>query len=1386
MKNTAKRLAGLSPAELSRLAKGRSGRAAGAISRRDRAETEPASSAQQRIWLAEQLTPNTSQYHIPLFIDLEGEVEPSIVGKSLAKLIERHESLRTVFVERDGEPFQVVRPPYDPALVLMDLSALDSTEAERFWLEKAQDFTQQPFHLETGPLFRAYLCRLDGVRSRLLLIMHHIIADGWSAGIIAAELRQLAARGGVDEELPELAIQYGDFAAWQREGLTAGKFNSQLEYWKAKLAGLPASPLPVSEPPSHRQVPRAGVRTFRVPADISDRVIGLGVQEHATPFMALLAAFKVLLFRHTGQSDIVVGAPVAGRNDPDLEKLVGCFVNPLVLRTDLSGDPQFGELVRRVRETTLEAYSNQDIPFERVIEAMQPDRASGQSPLFQVAFSLQNLPVFGMASEADTGIMLEQPKFALFLSLAPTQSGLAGVWEYDRNVIGNGDVECLTERFLILLEDIASRPVRISGLQLLDASELANANAAPILRAPPEHRRIDEMIGEQVNRDRNRVAVRTGDRALSYGELWTRSGNVATRIREAGITASSLVGVLIERSPEAVIALLGILRAGCAYVPVDPYYPPERVSLMLRPLAGVVATARQADAHIGQPNFPTILVDEERDALSAEPQVGSGMLPQETAYAIYTSGSTGRPKLASVSHEGLFNLLDWYIREFNLTDGERVLVITSLSFDLTQKNVLAPLMIGAEVQLSPPGPFDPLEVARFVGANRSTLINCTPSAIYTIADLGEQALTNLESLRLVVLGGEPIMTRRLLPFLRSRHFRAEFANSYGPTECTDVVSYHRLEGLERYLDRRVPIGRPISNVRLFVLDENLAHMPVGMEGELYIGGTAVGLGYVGDRALCARKFVPDPFSDEPGRLLYRTGDRAKRLADGAFDFLGRRDDQLKVRGFRVEPGEIEDKLLRHAAVRDAAVGSFSINGGEPRLAAFVVPQKDVGAPLLEFQEMVRAGNLEHESLHELPNGLLIAHRNRSETDFLYRELFEEQSYFKHGIELPVAPIIFDVGANIGLFGLAVVTLRPGARLFAFEPIPPIFQTLTANDRAYGLGMRLFDFGLAAKPGSAEFKHYPHASILSGRYADATEEREAVRSYLLAERDAGRAGDLTDLDLQDVLNQRLESEVFTCKLMRLSDVIRAEGVSHIDLLKVDVEKSERDVLAGVDTEHWRCIRQVVAEVHDVDDSLAWVVSLLERHGFEVTVDQDTSIAAAGMYNVYAKRVDAPIHSGDQAIARPRWAGPEKLKRTLRTHLAAHLPEPFVPGHFVFMDSLPVTPSGKVDRGALPKLAIDGFCRRAQYTAPRTDLEQELAGIWSEVLGLPRISVHDNFFDLGGHSLLATQVVARVRRSYNIDLALRTFFEHATIEGLSQAVVGAILDKEPDAVLPAETT
>jgi amino acid adenylation domain-containing protein/FkbM family methyltransferase len=1387
MKNAAEKLASLSPAELSRLAKGRKDRAAGTISRRARAEAEPASSAQQRIWLADRLTPNTSQYHVPLFVDLEGAVEPSIVEKSLAKLIERHESLRTVFVERDGEPFQVVHAPYEPTLELMDLSALDASQAEKVWLEKAQHVTRQPFQLDRGPLLRACLCRLDDVRSRLFLVMHHIISDGWSAGIIAAELRELTARGGADQGLPDLAIQYGDFAAWQRESLHSGKFNPQLEYWKAKLAGLPASPLPVSEPPSQKQAPRAGVKTFRIPAEIGDQVIGVGAQEHATPFMTLLAAFKVLLFRHTGQSDVVVGAPVAGRNDPDLEKLVGCFVNPLVLRTDLSGDPQFGELVRRVRETTLEAYSNQDIPFERLIETMQPERGSGQTPLFQVAFSLQNLPMFGAASEVDTGITLDQPKFALFLSLTPTQSGLAGVWEYDRNVIGDGDVESFTERFLILLEDIASRPVRISGLQILDPSDLAAANAAPVRRAAPQHRRIDEVIGEHVNRDRNRVAVRTGDRTLSYGELWTGSENVATRIREAGITAQSLVGVLIERSPEAVIAVLGILRAGCAYVPVDPHYPFERVILMLEPLAGVVTTASCEHAHIARLNVPTILLDEEANAPSEEPQAGTGAPSEAAAYAIYTSGSTGRPKLASVSQAGLINLLDWYIREFSLTEADRVLVVTSLSFDLTQKNMLAPLLIGAEVQMLRPGPFDPLEVARFVRAHRSTLINCTPSAIYAIADLGGQALENLESLRFVVLGGEPIMTRRLLPFLRSRYFRSEFANTYGPTECTDVVSCHRVEGLERYLDRRVPIGRPIPNVRLFVLDENLAHMPVGMEGELYIGGAAVGLGYVGDRTLCARKFVPDPFSDEPGRLLYRTGDRAKRLTDGSFDFLGRRDEQLKIRGFRVEPGEIEGTLLRHDAVREAAVGSFSINGGEPRLAAFVVPQNDVGAPLLEFQEMVRAGRLEHESLYELPNGLLIAHRNRSETDFLYRELFEEEGYFKHGIELPATPIIFDVGANIGLFGLAVAMSRPAARLFAFEPIPPIFQTLAANDRAYGLGMRLFDFGLAARPGSAEFRHYPYASILSGRYADAAEEREAVMSFLLTERDAGRAGDLTDLDLQDVLDQRLASEVFTCELKRLSDVMRAEGVSHIDLLKIDVEKSERDVFAGVDAEHWRCIRQVVAEVHDVDDNLAWVVGLLERHGFDVAVDQDTSIAAAGMHNVYAKRADAPTLSCDQVVAAPRWAGPEKIKRTLRAHLAAHLPEPFVPGHFVFMSRLPVTPSGKVDRSALPKLAIDGLYRRAQYTPPRTDLERALAGIWSGVLGLPRIGVHDNFFDLGGHSLLATQVVARVRRSYDIDLALRTFFEHATIEGLSRAVVAAIIEKEnaPEAVLAEET-
>ncbi len=929
----------------------------------------PLSFAQERLWFLDRLEPGGGLYNIGTAVRLVGRLDVAAFAAALGEIVRRHEALRTGFregrQELAGQPVQVVEAWSPLGLPVVDLSALSGepggareTAVRRLALEEAA----RDFDLARGRPLRATLARLqansanpadaaDGPEHVLLLTLHHIAADGGSVGIFVRELGALyeAFRAGRPSPLPELPIQYGDFAVWQRSWLSGAALAAQTAYWRQALGGGPTLELPTDRPRPAVRSPRGAHRGMALPPGLTEDLLRWARGQVATPFMVLLAAFEALLGRWSGQADVLVGTPIANRNHREIEGLIGFFVNTLVLRGDLSGDPAFRTLVARTREATLGAYAHQDLPFEKLVEELAPVRDGSRTPLFQVMFTLQNVaaskttPGFGDLIAEGLEVAGETAKFDLTLSLLrggeKGVAGLMGDIEYSTDLFDASTMMRLGGQLETLLAAMMADPDRrLAELPLLSKAERHQLEIE--WNAPPQIRdagraTLQARLARQATETPDAVAVVDGETRLTYGELAARATRVGRRLGAAGAGPGTDVGLSFERSPELVVGLLGILAAGASYVPIDPTYPAERRDFMLRD-AGLAAVVNRK--WLDAPG---------ESAESGARPIAAGL--DDSLYVIYTSGSTGQPKGARVRHGAFLGLVDWYIEELAMHAADRVLLLSSASFDLTQKNFFAPLFVGAELHLAP-SVYDPLELRAQVERQGITRINCTPSAFYPLAEEGDPAA--LASLRTVILGGEPIAVSRLDRWRRSASCQASVINSYGPTECTDVVAFHRLGlglglGLSGALSGGVPLGRPVPGARLWIAGGAGEPAPIGVPGELWIGGGCVGFGYLGDAARTAEKFLPDPFSNLPGERAYRTGDLARRLLGGEIDYLGRIDSQVKVRGFRVELGEIEAALAAQPGVREAVVIAREIHPDRPgdlRLVAYLVPEE--GAELL--------------------------------------------------------------------------------------------------------------------------------------------------------------------------------------------------------------------------------------------------------------------------------------------------------------------------------------------------------------------------------------------------------------------------------------------------------
>ena len=905
--------------------------------------------AQERLWFLHQLTPGNVAYNMFTAVRLKGDFDVTALEKSFNEIIRRHEILRTSFSSIDGAPAQIIEPAVTLTLPLVDLSHLPEAQREAEVQSLAAEEAHRPFVLTEAPLLRASVLRL-GDRDHVVLVnMDHIVSDGWSLSIFTRELSILyeAFRTGQASPLPELPLQYSDFAQWQRQWLSGEQLESRLSYWKDKLEGIPPLlELPTDYPRPLMQSFRGVSRGFRISRDLWAALKDLNRREAVTMFMTLLAAFQTLLYRYTAQDDIIIGTPMAGRERLETQSLIGFFLNTLVIRARFTDGLTFREVLRQTRESVLEAHENQDLPFEKLVEALRPERSLSYEPIVQVAFvfvvtsevqggeKAAELKVEGLSTRNDT----TKYDLTLYIQQTADDEYLLDI-QYSSDLFDDATINRMFRHYEVILREIvrnAEQPVSKLPLLLDSEREQLLTEWNDTRKVYPSDQCLHELFQQQAARIPNAPALICGSEQLTYEELNARANRLAHKLRALGVGPESVVGVLLERSTSLIVALLGVLKSGASYVPLDPAYPSERLRFMLEDAgATVLLTQHNLRDKLSPHDARVVCLDIEWEDIAAESDENPvrQTAPANLAYVIYTSGSTGKPKGAAIEHHSAVTMVQWARDFFTEEQLSGVLASTSVCFDLSVFEIFVPLTSGGKVILAP----NALELPNLEAAGEVTLINTVPSAMAELVHMDGVP----DSVQVVNLAGEPLQ-KVLVERIYELNTVDQVVNLYGPSEDTTYSTWARIEKG----DSRAPtIGRPIANTQVYVLDAQQQPVPLGAAGELYLSGDGVARGYLNRPELTAEKFVPNPFASEPGTRMYRTGDLVRYLADGRLEFTGRCDQQVKIRGFRIEPGEVEALLAQQAGVNMTAVMVHTQANGDKRLVAYVtaMPGRELSA-----------------------------------------------------------------------------------------------------------------------------------------------------------------------------------------------------------------------------------------------------------------------------------------------------------------------------------------------------------------------------------------------------------------------------------------------------------
>ena len=1374
----------------------------------------PLSFQQERLWLLHQFDPDSTSMNMSSVLRICGRLRLDVLERALQEIIHRHEPLRTVFVPGPDGPIQRVAPTGQFALVMEDLSRIADADRGASLKRRIRQEAEHRFDLLHGPVLRIRLLRCTEEEHALTIVLHHIVADGWSIGVFAGELGALyqAFWRGDQSPLQPLPVRYRDFSAWQRTAMPRDQLQQGVDYWRSQLSDLAVLELPTDRRRPAVPVPAQGGRyPLRFGAEVVQQLRALADSEGATLAMAAVASLQAVLARYSGQRDIAVGMPVANRNLSELEGLIGFFVNMLVIRTDFSGRPSFRQLLRQVRQTALCAYEWQQIPFQLLVDELNPERVPNRHPLFQVSLAFQNVPQIELELPELHVTRLsddENSRFDIEVFLGEQDGTLAGSIAFDKRLFNAETIASMAGHWVQLLSAAVQFPdAPIAGLAMLNPEQTADVikvcNATEVAFAVDP---LGAQLALRMQRSPGGVAVVCGDVRWSFAELDAYSNAVSTFLRGAGIGPEKVCAVLMERCPQMIATIVGIIRAGAGWLPLDPAHPLERLKFMVEDSRCSVVLGSGAEQVFSAPwvAIESLLAN----ASQAEQEPWEVADPQALAYVIYTSGSTGRPKGSEITHAGLLNYLAWATREYEAAEGSGAPLHSSIAFDLTITSLFPALLAGRPVVLVPESDGSGGLASAMQRWPGSSPLKLTPAHMSVINNLISPAEAP-ECSRVFVIGGEQLLPAHVA-FWRRNAPGTRLINEYGPTETVVGCCIHEVTDAD--LDgEAIPIGRPIANTRLYVLDCELQPVPNGVPGELWIAGAGLARGYRFRPALTAHAFMPDPFSTA-GERMYRTGDRVRRRLDGVLEFLGRMDDQVKLRGYRVERGEIEASLASHPAVHEVVVDIREDKPGDQRLVAYVVPasvQAAAGEGGSQWaEEQVEQWRTMFDQNYQQPP---------PEEDPVFNPIGWNSSY--DGLPMPDEEIrewqertvaqlrspnprrVFEIGCGSGLivFALAreveeylgcdfsagsaalvkrlaeerglqqVRTLHREANNFTgIEPasfdltiINSVIQYFSGVDYLVDVirgavaatvdGGRIFIGDVRSLPLLSAY----HSSVQFHKAKDETTREELAE---IVRRCLAREEELV-----------LEPDFFRALPRHFPSITNVEIRLRTNLIPSELTKFRYDVVlhlgpsaaAGAASEY--CLSPAVASALSQD---LYIRDWLETGGAPQTVGEQRAMLPVK----FTDRENHPV--GDLSLPLSSFANnplQQKLALTLipalRQHVKALLPDYMVPSDFVLLGRLPLTVNGKVDRAALPRPVIVPSITRGEYVMPRSPEEEILAEIWSDLLGVARVGVTDNFFELGGHSLLAAQVVSRLRLTLGVEVPLSLLFDEPTIAGLA---------------------